>query len=69
MVKAIALVAAVVSLAVCLVAPVLYFAGRIEVEDYKTVFLVASIGWFVAATVYDAQRQRAPRAGMDAEIL
>ena len=65
MIKPIALVAALVSLAACLVAPVLYFAGRVEVESYKTVFLIASIAWFIAATVYDAQRQRALRAGDD----
>ena len=59
MIKPIAFIAAVVSLAVCLLAPVLYFAGRIEVEGYKTIFLIASIAWFVAATVYDAQRPRA----------
>ena len=65
MIKSIALVAALVSLMMCLAAPALYVAGTVEVEGYKTVFLIASLAWFVAATVYDAQRQRAVRAADD----
>lgn len=41
---------ALLSLAACLVFPVLYFLGRISEGGYKTGFLIASIGWFVFAT-------------------
>ncbi len=40
---------ALLSLAACLAAPVLYFLGRITEASYKTAFLVASIGYFVFA--------------------
>jgi hypothetical protein len=40
---------ALLSLAVCLAAPVLYFLGRVPERTYKTAFLIASIGWFVFA--------------------
>jgi len=65
MIKPIASVVALVSLAACLVAPVMYFVGRVEIDSYKTVFLIASIAWFVAVAVYDRQRQRALRAADD----
>ena len=62
MIKSIAAVAALVSLAVCLVAPVWYFRGEYSLDTYKTIFLVASVLWFVAAVVYDTQRVRQRRA-------
>ncbi len=65
MIKPIASVVALVSLAACLVAPVMYVAGRVEIGSYKTVFLIASIAWFVAAAVYDRQRQRELQAAGD----
>jgi hypothetical protein len=40
---------ALLSLAVCLSAPVLYFLGRVPERTFKTAFLAASIGWFVFA--------------------
>ena len=65
MIKLTASVVALVSLAACLVAPMMYFAGRVEIDSYKTVFLIASIAWFVAVVVYDRQRQRELRAAGD----
>ena len=40
---------ALVSLALCLAAALLYFLGRIPESTYKLAFLLASIGWFVLA--------------------
>ncbi len=40
---------AVASLAVCLAAPVLYFAGRVDMAVYKTVLASATAGWFIFA--------------------
>ena len=62
MIKSIAAVVALVSLAVCLIAPVWYFRGEYSLDSYKTIFLFASILWFVAAIVYDARRGRESRA-------
>ena len=61
MIKTIAAVVALVSLAVCLAAPVWYFRGEYSLDTYKTLFLIASVGWFAAATLYDARRQRERR--------
>ncbi len=41
-----------VSLAACLAAPVMHFLGKLSSEGYKLVFLAASIGWFVFATLW-----------------
>jgi len=41
---------ALVSLALCLAAPVAFFLGRISEGSYRTAFLLASIAWFVLAT-------------------
>ena len=62
MIKSIAAVAALVSLALCLAAPVWYFRGEYSLDSYKTLFLIASVGWFVAAVVYDVFRGRERRA-------
>jgi len=42
----------IISLAACLAAPVLHFLGKLSSESYKLVFLAASIGWFVFATLW-----------------
>lgn len=53
---------AVLSLAGCLAAPVLYFLGRISESGYKTGFLAASVAWFVFAIARGAVR-KGPAAG------
>jgi hypothetical protein len=52
---------ALVSLGTCLAAPLLFFLGRISEGTYKTLFLLASVAWFVLATARTAAR-RSPRA-------
>jgi hypothetical protein len=49
---------AVLSLAACLAAPVLFFLGRITEGSYKTAFLVASIAWFVFAVARGASGKK-----------
>jgi hypothetical protein len=44
------------SLAVCLAAPVMRFLGKISLESYKLIFLAASFGWFVFATLWTRRR-------------
>jgi hypothetical protein len=41
---------ALVSLGLCLAAPIVFFLGRISEETYKKAFLLASIAWFILAT-------------------
>ena len=62
MIKSIAAVVALASLALCLAAPVWYFLGEYSLDSYKTIFLFASVIWFVSATLYDARRQHQKRA-------
>jgi hypothetical protein len=44
------------SLAGCLAAPVLHFLGKLGSGSYKLVFLAASAGWFVFATLWASHR-------------
>jgi hypothetical protein len=41
-----------VSLAGCLAAAVLHFLGKLSSDSYKMVFLAASVGWFIFATLW-----------------
>lgn len=40
-----------IGLLCCIAAPILYFMGKISEADYKSVFLIASIAWFLFATL------------------
>lgn len=53
---------ALLSLAACLAAPVLFFLGRLTEGSFKTTFLVASIAWFVFA-VARGSSGKSPAAG------
>ncbi|HVP91647.1 MAG TPA: hypothetical protein VMS75_10585 [Terriglobales bacterium] len=46
--------ASILSLALCLAAPVLFFAGILPEADYKLALLLASLGWFFLATAWAA---------------
>ena len=43
---------ALLSLALCLVSPVLFFAGKISERTYRLAFLLTSIAWFVFAILW-----------------
>jgi hypothetical protein len=49
---------ALLCLAVCLGAPVLYFLGHATEGSFKTAFLIASIGWFVFAVARGSSKKR-----------
>lgn len=51
-------VLALLSLVMCLVAPVLFFAGEISQRNYRLAFLLASVAWFVLATLWMAAARR-----------
>ncbi len=46
---------ALVSLGVCLFSALLYFLGKLQASSYKTIFLVASLGWFIFATLWSTR--------------
>jgi hypothetical protein len=48
-----------ISLALCLISPVLYFIGKFSERNYKLVFLVASIAWFIFATLGTREKKKA----------
>lgn len=53
-------VCSLLSLAVCLSAPVLYFLGYLMEKDYKLAFLLASLAWFFLATSWVSHRKKKP---------
>lgn len=57
--KAIAALISVLSLAVCLIVPVLWFLGRTTEDTYKMLFLLATVVYFIFATLW----ARRPEAG------
>ncbi len=50
--------AAVLSLAAGLAAPILYFLGVLSEPRFKLGLLLASVGWFVFATLWSGSRKR-----------
>jgi len=56
--KILFLLLSLLSLLVCLISPFLYFFGRIEEKDHKLIFLLASAGWFVFATLWSSIRKK-----------
>jgi len=55
--KLLAILAAL-CLLVCLDSPVLHFLGHIGRATFHTLFLAASIGWFVSAGLWNTVRNR-----------
>ncbi len=54
---------ALVSLGMCLAAPVVYFLGRISEARYKRAFLLSSVAWFVLATARTMAGKDKPSGG------
>jgi hypothetical protein len=54
---------ALVSLGICLAAPVVFFLGRISEGTYKMAFLLSSIAWFVLATAWAMTGKDGPSGG------
>lgn len=48
---------AALSLAACLGSPLAYFLGALEAGAFRLLFALASLGWFVAATIFTASRE------------
>jgi len=59
--KILFLLLSLLSLLICLISPFLYFFGRIEEGDYKWIFLLSSVGWFVFATLWASVRNKIQR--------
>lgn len=51
------------SLLACLVLPFLFFWESLEESTFRTLFLLASIGWFAFATFYSLQSDPEAEAG------
>ena len=58
MIRRLAGIAAWMSFAVCLAAPVLYFAGKTNEGGYKLIFSLASVGWFILATMWMTMKKK-----------
>jgi hypothetical protein len=46
------------SLAACLISAIIYFSGRLSGQDFKLVFLLASVGWFAFAILWARARKK-----------
>jgi hypothetical protein len=57
-VKTLLAVAAVLSLAVCLASPVLFFLGKLSEAGFKLALVPASLAWFVLAALWAAARKK-----------
>jgi hypothetical protein len=51
---------AILSLVLCLAAPVLFFLGMLPESSYKLALLLASLGWFFLATTWASFRKKTP---------
>lgn len=49
------------SLFVCLATPSLFFLGKMSEQGYKSLFLAASVSWFIFATLWASATKRAKR--------
>jgi hypothetical protein len=50
--------AAGVCLLSCLVLPLLYFLGRMDMDSFRNLLAAASVGWFVFATAWQSRREQ-----------
>lgn len=44
------------SLAVCLLSALGYFLGKLQASEYKLIFFIASLTWFIFATLWARRR-------------
>jgi hypothetical protein len=51
MVRILVMLASAASLAICLIAPMLFLLGRLNEGSYKASLLAGSVGWFLGAAV------------------
>lgn len=47
-----------ISLAICLLSPFAYLWGYVSENGFRQVLVSASLGWFVAATIWSAKRPK-----------
>ena len=57
--KTIWAVLSLASLVVCLLAALLHFLGKIATPGYRLMFNLASIGWFIFATLWARRTKKA----------
>jgi hypothetical protein len=55
--KTLLAVLSLLSLAICLAAPILFFAGYLPESGFKLVLLLASVAWFLLATSWSSYRK------------
>lgn len=58
--KTLTAVTAILSLALCLAVPVLFFLGLLPQSSYRLALLLASLGWFFLATTWASYRKKTP---------
>jgi hypothetical protein len=56
--KTLLAIASILSLALCLAAPILFFLGILPETSFKLALLLASLGWFFLATSWSGYRKK-----------
>ncbi|MGB2763823.1 MAG: hypothetical protein WBC20_05360 [Candidatus Aminicenantaceae bacterium] len=46
------IILSVAFLAACLFFPTLHFLGKLKIQLFKTLFFLASLGWFICASLW-----------------
>jgi len=57
--KIVLAVLSLISLCACLLSAILHFLGNLSNESYKLIFAIASVGWFVLATLWAKKIKKA----------
>ncbi len=60
MIRPLAAIISLLSIATCLAAPILYFYGYLSADAFKQLFAGASVLWFISATVWVEQPRKQP---------
>lgn len=50
-----------ISLALCLIFPIVHFMGKIKADRYKSGFLFASLAWFIFATLWATRPKKSSK--------
>lgn len=49
---------ALAGLGLCLASPILYFVGKVGEDNFKNLFLIASISWFIFGSLWFTSKKK-----------
>lgn len=60
MIKRFLMLCSLAAFLACIGLPVMFFTGALDERDFRISFLLASLGWFVCAGLWNRYRKRNP---------